>query len=142
MNNLYKHIFRSNRLQIFFKISALKNSAILRIKKRLQRRCFPVRSSHMVLTYSQIFSQNTYHQLLLSCEYCKVFKNSFFIEHLHKSSRLQIFLKTGILKSFANFTAKHSCWSLFLKNLQAEVLQLHRKRFQRRCFPVKFPKFV
>ena len=32
------------------------------------------------------FSQNTYHRLLSSCEYCKVFKNSFFIEHLQKQS--------------------------------------------------------
>ena len=35
MNNFYKHIFKSGRLQMFFKISALKNFAILRIKKRL-----------------------------------------------------------------------------------------------------------
>ena len=32
------------------------------------------------------FSQNTYHQLLLSCEYCKVFKNSFFMEYLREQS--------------------------------------------------------
>ena len=51
MNNFYKHIFRSSRLQMFFKISALKNFAILRIKKRLQHRCFRVRSCHMMLTY-------------------------------------------------------------------------------------------
>ena len=51
INNFYKHIFRSNFLQIFFKISALKNPAILRIKKRLQHRCFPVRSIHVMLTY-------------------------------------------------------------------------------------------
>ena len=45
------HICRSSRLQMFFKIGALKNFAILRIKERLQRRCFPVRNSHMMLTY-------------------------------------------------------------------------------------------
>ena len=28
------------------------------------------------------FSQNTYHKLLSFCEYCKVFQNSFFREHL------------------------------------------------------------
>ena len=32
------------------------------------------------------FSQNTYHEPLSFCEYCKVFKNSFFIEHLQKQS--------------------------------------------------------
>ena len=51
MNNFYKHVFRSSRLQMFFKISALKIFAILTIKKRLQQRCFCVRSCHMMLTY-------------------------------------------------------------------------------------------
>ena len=32
------------------------------------------------------FSQNTYHWLLPSCEYCKVFKNCFFVEYLQKQS--------------------------------------------------------
>ena len=50
-NNFYKHIFRSRSLQMFFKISALENNAILRIEKRLQHRCFPVRGSHIMLTY-------------------------------------------------------------------------------------------
>ena len=86
MNNFYKNIFRSSRFQMFFKISALKNFAIPRIKRRLQHRCFPLRSSQMVLTYWYIFSQNTYHQLLSSSEYCKVFKKSVFIEHLQKQS--------------------------------------------------------
>ena len=27
------------------------------------------------------FSQNTYYQLLLPCEFCEVFKNGFFIGH-------------------------------------------------------------
>ena len=34
--NFYKHIFRSSRLQMFFKISALKNLTILRIKTPTQ----------------------------------------------------------------------------------------------------------
>ena len=63
MNNFYKQILRSNCLQMFFKISALKNFAILRIKMRLQHRCFRVRSSHMMLTYWWIFSQNTFHRI-------------------------------------------------------------------------------
>ena len=33
INNFYEHIFRSSRLQMFFKISALKNFAILRMKR-------------------------------------------------------------------------------------------------------------
>ena len=40
MNNFYKHIFRSSRLQMFFKIGALKDFTIPRIKKRLQTGVF------------------------------------------------------------------------------------------------------
>ena len=54
------------------------------------------------------FSQNTYHQLLLSCEYCKVFKNNFFIKTT-RSSHLQMFFKIGLFKSFTNFTEKCLC---------------------------------
>ena len=50
--------------------------------------------------------------------------------------------KIGFVKSFGNFTGKHLYWSLFLKNLQAEGLQLHKKRLQCRCFPVKLAKFL
>ena len=87
------------------------------------------------------FSQNTNHWLLLSCEYCKVFRTAF-LQNTSRSSRLQIFLKIGILKNFANVTGKDLRWSLFSKNLHAEVLQLHKKRLQHRCFPVKFAKFL
>ena len=57
-----------------------------------------------------------------------------FLQNSSRSSRLQILFKIGVLKSFANFTGKHLCWSLFLKNLQAEGLQLHKKRL--RCLQV------
>ena len=50
-SQFHEHIFRSSRSHMFFKIAALKNFAILKIKKRLKHRCFPVRSSHVVLKY-------------------------------------------------------------------------------------------
>ena len=34
----------------------------------------------------------------------------------------------GVLKSFANFTGKYLCWSLFLKNLHAGGLQFYHKK--------------
>ena len=37
-SQFHEHIFRSSPTQMFFKIGALKNFAILRIKKRLQYR--------------------------------------------------------------------------------------------------------
>ena len=45
-SQFHEYIFRSSCLQMFFKIRALKYLTILRIKKRLQHRCFPVRSNH------------------------------------------------------------------------------------------------
>ena len=53
-SQFHDHIFRNSRSQMFFKIGALKNFAIFR---KLQHRYF-------------------------SCEYCKIFKNSFSLEHL------------------------------------------------------------
>ena len=44
-----------------------------------------------------------------------------------RSSRLQIFFKSGVLKNFANFTGKHLCLNLFLIKLQASRLQLYQK---------------
>ena len=38
---------------------------------------------------------------------------------VHKSNHLQMFFKKGALKSFAIFTGKCLCWSLFLIKLQA-----------------------
>ena len=40
------------------------------------------------------------------------------IKKHHRSTRPQMFFKTGVLKNFANFTGKHLCWSLFLIKLQ------------------------
>ena len=51
VSQFHEHIFRSSRSQIFFKIGALKNFAVLKIKKGLQHKYFPVRSSHVMLTY-------------------------------------------------------------------------------------------
>ena len=50
-SHFHEHIFRSSRWHEFFEIAALKNFAILRIKKRLQHRYLPVGSSHVMLTY-------------------------------------------------------------------------------------------
>ena len=85
-----------------------------------------------------LFHRTLYHWLLSSYEYCKVFKNSFFIEHL----RLEMFFEKGVLKSFPNFTGKRLCWSLFLKSLQSEDLQLYLEKSPAQMFPVKFAKFL
>ena len=50
-------------------------------------------------------------------------KKSIFI--IFRSSRTQMFFKTGVIGNFAIFTGKHLWWSLFLIKLQALGLQLN-----------------
>ena len=57
-----------------------------------------------------------------------------------RSHRSQMFFKLGALKNVANFTGKHWCWSLFLIKFQAS--NFIRKILKRKCFPVKFAKFL
>ena len=45
-----------------------------------------------------------------------------FLQNTSKSTLLQMIFKVGVLKSFENFTGKHLCWSLILKNVQAKSL--------------------
>ena len=121
MNNFYKRIFRNSRLQMFFKISALKNFAILRIKRDSNTGIFCKKQPDGVNILIDFF-----HRTLITSYFCPVniakFLRTAFL-YTSRSSRLQMFFKIGVLKSFANFTGKHLCWSLFLKNLQAEGLQ-------------------
>ena len=90
--------------------------------------------------------EHLFHRTLITSYFRPVniakFLRTAFLKGTSRSSRLQIFFKIVVLKSSTNFSGKHLCWSLFLKNLQAESLHLHRKRLQHRCFPVKFAKFL
>ena len=55
-----------------------------------------------------------------------------------------MFLKIGVLKSFAIFTGKHLCWSLLFNKvagLRPAVL-LKKKRLQHRCFLANMEKFL
>ena len=48
-----------------------------------------------------------------------------------------MFFKTGSLKNFAIFTAKHLCWSFFLKKLF-----VFKKETPTQVFPVDIVKFL
>ena len=39
--------------------------------------------------------------------------------HRRRNVRSQVFFKVGVLKNFANSTAKHLFWGFFLKKFQA-----------------------
>ena len=62
---------------------------------------------------------------------------------LDRSSRLEVFYKRGVLRSFAKFAGKHLCQSLFLhKVVGLRTVILLKKRLLQRCFPVNFAKFL
>ena len=90
--------------------------------------------------------EHFFHRTLITSYFRPVniakFLRTSFLDNTSRSSRLEMFFKIGVLKRFANFTGKHLHGILFLKKLQADGLQLHKKRLQYRCFPVKFVKFL
>ena len=55
---------------------------------------------------------------------------------LFRSSNQRCSVKKDVLKTFANFTGKHLCWSLFLITLQVF------EGFPMKRFPIKFSKFL
>ena len=78
---------------------------------------------------------------MLSCKICKIFRNTFFTEHLRttsmthqyellivRSSHQKCSLKKGVLKKFTKFTGKYPSRVSYLI------------KFQERCFPVDFEK--
>ena len=122
MNNFYKHIFRSSRLQMFFKISALQNFAILGIKRASNTGISCKKQPDGVNILIDFFHRTLITSYFRFCENCEVFKNSF-LWKTSGSSRFQMFFKIDALKSFANFTGNHLRWGIFFKNLQTESLQ-------------------
>ena len=85
------------------------------------------------MSLSQLYHQeHLFDKTLITSSFHPVniakFLRTAFSQNTSTGSRLQMSFKIDILKSFRNFTGKHLCWSLFLKNLQAEGLQLYQKK--------------
>ena len=54
----------------------------------------------------------------------------------------EVFCKKGVLQTFAKFTGKHLCQSLFFNNVEGLMpAKLLKRRLWHRCFPVNFAKF-
>ena len=65
------------------------------------------------------------------------------VYRIFRSSRPEVFCKKGVLKSFAKFTEKHLCKSLFLNKVADQwPATLFKKGLWNRCFPVDFAKFL
>ena len=58
-----------------------------------------------------------------------------------QKQQLEVFYE-GVLKNFANFTGKNLCWSLFNEVADQKACNFIKKRPQRKCFLVKFAKFL
>ena len=86
------------------------------------------------------FPQKTYDSLLSTCQYYKLFKNSF-SQNTSRSSRLQMFSKQVFLKVLQT-SQENICFGVsFLKTCRWKTCNFI-KRLQHRCFPVKFLKFL
>ena len=59
-----------------------------------------------------------------------------------KSSCSQMFFKVSVLKNFASFTRKALVLESFLNVADIQTCNIIKKRFQHRCFLVKFTKFL
>ena len=58
-------------------------------------------------------------------------------------SRPEVFCKKCVLRSFAKFTVKHLCQSLFFNKVAGlRPATLFKKRPWHRCFPVNFAKLL
>ena len=64
-------------------------------------------------------------------------------ERASRSSHRRCSVKKGVLRSFAKFTRKHLCQSLFFNEVaDLRPATLLKKRLRHRCFPVNFAKFL
>ena len=76
---------------------------------------------------------------LFSCEYCKIFKNSYFEEHPRRAAsevrikpklnlRKQVFFKTDAIKYSLKATEWHLYWSVFLMKKRPTACNISKKR--------------
>ena len=87
------------------------------------------------------FSQNTYHRLLPSCQYCKVFKNGLFDRTPPEPVACRYSSKYVFLKVLQT-SQESTCVGISFKNLAGWRLATSSKRLQYGCLPVKFAKFL
>ena len=62
---------------------------------------------------------------------------------IFRSNHQRCFIQKVVFEKFAIFTGKQLWWSLFLKkNADLWVCNFIKNRLKRKCFPVKFAKFL
>ena len=89
--------------------------------------------------------ERVFHRKLITSYFCLAniakFLTTSFLQNTSRSTRLLMFFKKGVLERFANFTGKHLCWSLLLKDLQAKGLQLFLQNTSGGCFCILSKKY-
>ena len=80
--------FKSSRLQMFFKIGVLKNFAIFAGKQI----CWSNLLIKLQAWRSAILLKETL-TLVFSCEYCKIFNNTYFEKHLRTADSVLLIMK-------------------------------------------------
>ena len=78
--------------------------------------------------------------LLICVRSVKLLNRQLRLKNRFQKQSFTIF-KLGVLKNFVNSLEKHLCRSLFLIKLQTSCNSI-KKKFQHKCFPVKFTKFL
>ena len=126
LRNFAKFIGKRLSQGLFFnKFGGLRPETLL--KKRLWLMCFLVNFAKFLRTF---FLTEHFQWLLL---------NRFATNN--RRNRPEVFCEIIASKNIAKFTGKHLSWSLLIM-LQAESLQLKRKRLQHRCFTLNFVNFL
>ena len=81
-------------------------------------------------------------KLILSCTMLKNEQTMDIFSTILRSSRPNLFCEKGVLRTFANFTGKHLRQTLFFNKVAGNACNFIQKRLWRKCFPVKFAKFL
>ena len=122
-------IFRSSGSQMFFKISVLKNFAILE----------PLSNKpSFTNTYGGCFWIFVAAIPFLKLNMVFIADNGTGLEGATRG----VLLRKGVLRSFAKLTGKHKCHSLFFNKVTGlRLVTLLKKRLWHRCYPVNLAKF-
>ena len=88
--------------------------------------------------------EHLFHRTLITSYFCPLNIAKFLrtAQNTSRSNHLLMFFKIGVLKSFANFTGKHLCWSPLLKNIRLKACNFIKKTTGQLFFPAKFAKFL
>ena len=124
-------ILRSSRLQMFFKVSVLKNFAMLGPLSN-NKPSFPEHLWWLLLN----FWGSKYFFVAEHGIYC-------WQSHRFRSSHQRCSVRKGILRNFAKLTGKHKYQGLFFNKIAGlRPGTLLKKRLRHRCTPVNFAKFL